>query len=452
MSSTNSKSFENITKHRRKFKRHSYMSTIKHKRKQLSNEFTNLFNDIKSETPTTLIELSTKEWKRLQHNSILIGDIFVSSDENNGRRYDKIYYKNISFGKYIESDSVNNISEYNFNLPKKKGGNQSIKKINISNIKNRMILITTEKRDIQRVNNGTIFISTSNTSFEDTANYLKPSGIIILFMMTLSQPQINSSKLWTNNLYDELKKCKPNIIKNNAEDDIEGINKLKDHFGSRGFIASFGNRGAYSMTTDVSSVGQYTNIKSKSVATTSKIDMAASKFENDCANELEKAILSLKRIIANISNLICPILKAGFDLQTEQGQINFKKVFTSDLGLWQSSICVNAITKEFHTEKDVTYTLITVPSQERLLSKHNGRETYFLFEINSDNCLGFEMKSGISFLFSGTMLTHKQFSIDGYMDYKDREKIDPYYNIASYGNEKLFRHMRISFSRSNLDK
>ena len=452
MSSNNSKSFENITKHRRTFKRHSHMSTINHKRKKLSSEFSNLFNNIKSETPTTLIELSTNEWKRLQHNSIQIEDIFVSSDENNGRRYDKIYYKNISFGKYIQSDSANNISEYNFNLPKKKGGNQSIKKINISNIKNRMILITSKKRDIQSVNSETIFISTSNTSFKDTTDYLKPSGNIVLFMMTLSQPQMNSSKLWTNNLYSELKKCKPNIIKNNCDDDIEGMNKFQDHFGSRGFIASFGNRGAYSMTTDVSSVGQYTNIKSKSEISTSKIDMAASKFEHDCANELEKATLSLKKIISNISDLICPVLKAGFDLQTELGQINFKKVFTSDLGLWQSSICVNAITKEFHIERDVTYTLITVPSQERLLSKHHGRETFFLFQINSNNCLGFEMKSGISFVFSGFMLTHKQFSMDGHMDYKHREQMDPFYNIASYGNEKLFRHMRISFSRINSDK
>ena len=53
-----------------------------------------------------------------------------------------------------------------------------------------------------------------------------------------------------------------------------------------------------------------------------------------------------------------------------------------------------------------------------------------------------------SFIFSGTMLTHRQFSMDGYMNKKKRESLNPYFNIASYGNEKLFRHIRTSLNRN----
>ena len=48
--------------------------------------------------------------------------------------------------------------------------------------------------------------------------------------------------------------------------------------------------------------------------------------------------------------------------------LNFKKQQMGNNGLWQSSICVNAVTKLFHIEKDITYTLITVPKQKKVKS------------------------------------------------------------------------------------
>ena len=45
------------------------------------------------------------------------------------------------------------------------------------------------------------------------------------------------------------------------------------------------------------------------------------------------------------------------------------------------------------------------------------------------------------------MLTHRQFSEDGYENENARNDIGNYYNIACYGNERIFNHMRRSFRR-----
>ena len=45
------------------------------------------------------------------------------------------------------------------------------------------------------------------------------------------------------------------------------------------------------------------------------------------------------------------------------------------------------------------------------------------------------------------MLTHRQFAEDGYETKDTRKNINNYYNIACYGNERLFNHLRKSFRR-----
>ena len=66
----------------------------------------------------------------------------------------------------------------------------------------------------------------------------------------------------------------------------------------------------------------------------------------------------------------------------------------------------------------------------------------------SDNTtIGFKMLAKTSFIFNGRMLTHRQFSEDGYENENARNDIWNYYNIACYGNERIFNHMRRSFRR-----
>ena len=86
-------------------------------------------------------------------------------------------------------------------------------------------------------------------------------------------------------------------------------------------------------------------------------------IETLCANEVKKAVVSLKRMIANLPILLSPIIDTAFNLQQKLGDVNLKSVQTASSGLWQSQVCVNASTSVLHTERDCTYTLITVPKQ-----------------------------------------------------------------------------------------
>ena len=57
---------------------------------------------------------------------------------------------------------------------------------------------------------------------------------------------------------------------------------------------------------------------------------------------------------------------------------------TSENGLWQSELCVNALTRDFHTEKDISYTLISVPTQDyndKDKDKAMPKDFYFCFEF-----------------------------------------------------------------------
>ena len=49
------------------------------------------------------------------------------------------------------------------------------------------------------------------------------------------------------------------------------------------------------------------------------------------------------------------------------------------------------------------------------------------------------------------MITHRQFCEDGYEDEATRKKQAHFYNIACYGNERLFHHLRESFKKK-IDK
>ena len=57
-------------------------------------------------------------------------------------------------------------------------------------------------------------------------------------------------------------------------------------------------------------------------------------------------------------------------MQERKGDINLKKVETADYGIWQSELCVSAMTKIFHTEMDVTYLVMTMRSCFTILKNH----------------------------------------------------------------------------------
>ena len=85
-------------------------------------------------------------------------------------------------------------------------------------------------------------------------------------------------------------------------------------------------------------------------------------------------------------------------------------VLWSENGIWQSCICVNAETEVFHTEQDCTYTVIWIPKQSKEIAKevskdHNCR---FLFKVRDKCLIGIPLEADVTFLFSGSLLTHRQ--------------------------------------------
>ena len=141
----------------------------------------------------------------------------------------------------------------------------------------------------------------------------------------------------------------------------------------------------------------------------------------------------LSKFFPNLSELIAPILNVAYVKQIDDGDVNFNLSKTSKDGLWQSELCVNALTRDFHTEKDATYTLISVPQQDFDDKTRKKPSTiFFLFNLNENTTIGIKMSQSSSFIFNGTMLTHRQFCQDGYEKNNVPSKNSDFYDIAYY--------------------
>ena len=94
----------------------------------------------------------------------------------------------------------------------------------------------------------------------------------------------------------------------------------------------------------------------------------------------------------NLRYLIAPILNVAYHKQEEDGNVNFKLAMTSKDGMWQSEICCDAMTRDYHTEKDCTYTFISIPYQQNdNKNKVKPRETFFLFKLNEEKTIAFKI-------------------------------------------------------------
>ena len=142
----------------------------------------------------------------------------------------------------------------------------------------------------------------------------------------------------------------------------------------------------------------------------------------------------LTSVIPNICQYISPTLNVAHELQKEIGNCNLRSTAVSNVGLWQSSVCVNCQTSSLHTENDCTYTIITTPNQ------NISTVPYFLFDIKKGFTIGLEMNPGLTFMFSGKYLYHRQMILD-------EHNIDKscYINLSSYGSEKLFNNFNLTY-------
>lgn len=72
-------------------------------------------------------------------------------------------------------------------------------------------------------------------------------------------------------------------------------------------------------------------------------------------------------------------------MQDDYVNINLEEAKTSNSGLWQSQICVDASTDIAHTENECTYSLIQIPNQDLSLGKKAYTHLYFMLQLNQTN-------------------------------------------------------------------
>ena len=206
----------------------------------------------------------------------------------------------------------------------------------------------------------------------------------------------------------------------------------KKHHGSTGYYYSFGNRGDYN-TVDDCSVTTYVSKGNKDDAI---------RMEKLCAAVLKDAIDNLSRLVRKLKDMISPVLSAAYTYQTEFDCEVMSNVESAKHGVWQSQICVNAQTSELHTEKDCTYTIIGVPKQNIKDLPNRQKNNLFLLHLNDNNVFAIPMLPNTYFMFSGLYITHRQNS--GGFSTANKES---FFNVASYGNQQLFNHLRSTFIR-----
>ena len=152
--------------------------------------------------------------------------------------------------------------------------------------------------------------------------------------------------------------------------------------------------------------------------------------------------MRLNKVFNNMHRMITPVMCVAHSMQSNTGDIGLKQTSASDVGVWQSSLCINAVTKGWHTEDDVTYTIITVPNQ---MERNLDIKYHFLFKLQGKYTLSVPLNEGTTVLFSGKMLTHRQSSNVFETTYDDT-----FFNFASYGNKKMYNHIRQSFIRCGI--
>ena len=133
-----------------------------------------------------------------------------------------------------------------------------------------------------------------------------------------------------------------------------------------------------------------------------KVNMYAEEIENSSANEIEIAVKGLSQVNYNVHMLISLVVNVAFNMQGIHGDINLKSVKTTSSSLWQSKVCINASTKNWHTENNISYTLVSVPKQDCT------KDDIFFFQLNEKQRIGIPMRAGISLISSMKFLTHRQ--------------------------------------------
>ena len=211
------------------------------------------------------------------------------------------------------------------------------------------------------------------------------------------------------------------------------------HFGTTGKIFSLGYGPKYQIINDTMSVGEFAEKKQKY---TENQVVLRDQLKTKMFNFLH---CSVNHIFSNFDNLQKTIsphvakVQTHFDLCDENNADEFQ---LQQMGILNVHICHNAQTKKKHTECDSSYTIISVPDQEKKSNKiGNYNMANFELNLNEHKALVVPLEFNTILIYSGFLLTHRQ------QIFKLNENVDPFINVVSYNSQKLFKHLMESFRR-----
>ena len=366
-----------------------------------------MYKDYKNNFQTSshcLVELSNRQFERMRKNVIIVSGITDLKD---------VQYPNIEYGKNIRCQRKKRVHVTNM----------ATDLINISKIKGNYIVIVSPKAEMCRIFPH-LHVLYNGDLYQHCPSQKTKSGYVLLFIGATYKSKCAQNYMWDADDFKLLKKCKRNIIC-----------KTNSHHGSVGHYFSFGNKANFKITKE-SSVGTYVTRRGGKGLTNTEVSIMAMQFEKKCATELEVAQNCITKVLPLNRLFLMPIITAAHN---EQVNINhsspLSEPVSSASGCWTTSICVNAETKVLHNEYDCTYTMISAPIQKHIESKYE-----FNLCLNAKNNISIDMNSGVMFMFSGLFLKHKQYRWFG-------KGNDLFFNFASYGNNRLFNHLKQTIYR-----
>ena len=215
--------------------RKRYNDRKKHKHDKINDSSKLSYNIMKSfkpksPVPHVLLELTKRQHSRLIDNCIHLQGISIESAKDN------ITFDNVDYGKNIKTKKSQLECE-DIKSP--------LYQVMLNRTKRSLFLITALKSECMNV------LPQLLTSSTTCINKVVSSGIVVLFAC-IDRPIEEPNMEWCNEDFKRLKKCKPNILQSSG------------HHQSSGYYASFGNKGSFDKTNELT-VGQYCNKKNSSL-------------------------------------------------------------------------------------------------------------------------------------------------------------------------------------------
>ena len=255
-------------------------------------------------------------------------------------------------------------------------------------------------------------------------NEVEDDDYVLLMMYvhnTCTSNLLQQLPIWDNVMdLAEVRKSKKSTINSS---------NYNHHYGSTGECYSFGVRNAFSTS-------QCTNITITNYAGDDSSTMQ--KYKKYIWEIFDIVFKSFDQKIPGLSkylNITCKSMEhqcKGTELSFYMNNHYNKGNMAHSQSMLSGNINVNAMTRDIHCEKDITYTTIHVPHQQE-----NDAYIVFEFQLNPLFSLKIQVLQNCSFTYSAYCLAHRQVYTYGFNCI----------NLSTYSTKRLYNHYRLSLNR-----